>query len=722
MKDCLMYACRCPLLLSLVAWITLESFVAALQAAPRIGYIYPAGSRQGAELDLVVGGRYLQGIATAYVSGSGVQTFAFGYARSMTAVASIAETVTVRVTIAADAQPGQRELRLETPAGLSNPLAFTVGQLPEFRERSAKDAPPAEMSVTLPAVLNGRIMPGEVDRYRFPARKGERLVFAASARELVPYLPDAVPGWFQAVLALYDAQGNELAYVDDYRFSPDPVLHYEVPQDGRYVIEIRDALYRGREDFVYRLAAGELPFVTSIFPLGGQAGEKTEVELKGWNLPVTKLVPGFQEVGLHWLFVRKRYDVLSERRLDSLLDAVSTSRSESVSSTESISNRVPFAVDTLAESPGQEPNDTVAGPQQVALPLVVNGRIDPPGDWDVFRFQGRAGDQIAAEVRARRLHSPLDSVLRLTDATGRQLAFNDDHEDAGAGLVTHHADSLLCAELPADGAYYVHLGDIQHQGGPEYAYRLRIGPLQPDFGLRIVPSSINVRGGATVPLAVYALRKDGFAGEIALALKEAPAGFSLGGARIPDGQDQVRLTLTVPPITPKEPLSLLLEGRARIRDTEVVRPVVPAENMLQAFAYHHLVPVSELKVSVSGRVTTNTTVRILSATPVKIPADGTGAVRVGVPAGTFFAPVHVELDDPPEGLTIRSQSPGSEGTEIVLQSDGAKVKPGLKGNLIVNAFAVRTPSASKDKPPPASRPTPLGMLPAIPFEIVESAP
>ena len=162
-----------------------------------------------------------------------MQTFAFGYGKSMTAVPAIAETVTVRVTIAADAEPGQRELRLETPAGLTNPLVFSVGQLPEFREKPAKGAPPAEMSVTLPAIMNGRIMPGEVDRYRFPARKGQRLVFSASARELVPYLPDAVPGWFQAVLALYDAQGNEVAYADDFRFHPDPVLYYEVPQGRR---------------------------------------------------------------------------------------------------------------------------------------------------------------------------------------------------------------------------------------------------------------------------------------------------------------------------------------------------------------------------------------------------------------------------------------------------------------------------------------------------------
>ena len=62
-----------------------------------------------------------------------------------------------------------------------------------------------------------------------------------------------------------------------------------------------------------------------------------------------------------------------------------------------------------------------------------------------------------------------------------------------------------------------------------------------------MPSSINVRAGASVPLTVYALRKDGFSGEIALALKDAPAGFALSGGRVPAEQDQVRLTLTVPP-------------------------------------------------------------------------------------------------------------------------------------------------------------------------------
>ena len=78
------------------------------------------------------------------------------------------------------------------------------------------------------------------------------------------------------------------------------------------------------------------------------------------------------------------------------------------------------------------------------------------------------------------------------------------------GLQTHYADSYLRVTLPAAGSYYLYLGDAQHQGGPEYAYRLRLGPPRPDFALRVVPSSLTVRGGMSVPFTVYALRKDGF--------------------------------------------------------------------------------------------------------------------------------------------------------------------------------------------------------------------
>ena len=81
------------------------------------------------------------------------------------------------------------------------------------------------------------------------------------------------------------------------------------------------------------------------------------------------------------------------------------------------------------------------------------------------------------------------------------------------------------AALPADGTYYIHLSDTQGQGGPEFAYRLRVSEPRPDFALRIAPSSLSVRAGMSVPVTVYALRKDGFTNAIDLALKDAPAGL-----------------------------------------------------------------------------------------------------------------------------------------------------------------------------------------------------
>ncbi len=205
---------------------------------------------------------------------------------------AIAQTAVLQITAASDASPGVREMRLETPAGLSNPIAFQIGTLAEVVDKplDPDDAPSAvplrqlrgqgpaatgprpTVEIRLPMVVNGQILSGQVDRYRFAARKGQQLVFAVSARQLVPYIADAVPGWFQAAITLRDERGVELAAADSFRFNPDPVLHYDVPRDGKYVIEIHDSIFRGREDFVYRMTVGELPFVTDVFPLGGKTG------------------------------------------------------------------------------------------------------------------------------------------------------------------------------------------------------------------------------------------------------------------------------------------------------------------------------------------------------------------------------------------------------------------------------------------------------------------
>jgi hypothetical protein len=503
---------------------------------------------------------------------------------------ALANIAHVEVTIAPDAPPGERELRLGTMRGLSNPLVFHVGQLPEVgrkpmataslqvlgKEELAlrkRPAPEAEERITLPCTVNGQIASGELNRYRFAARKDQKLVITTQARSLIPYIADAVPGWFQPVLVLYDADGKEVAYDDDYRFKPDPTILYQVPSDGDYALVIYDAIYRGREDFVYRITLGEVPFVTSLFPLGGHAGTPPAIKLKGWNLDKAELAPPAvdAEPGIQRL----------------------TTRIQGF-----ISNPLPFALDTLPEAFEKEPNDTPAQAQKVKLPIIINGRMDRAGDWDVFRFTGKANDTVVAEVYARRLDSPLDSVLKLTDAMGRLLAFNDDCEDLAAGVNTHHADSYLMARLPADGTYYVHLGDAARNGGEEYAYRLRISAPQPDFALRVVPSSISLRSKGSAPLSVYVIRKDGFTGPIKLGLKNPPVGFSAAPISLSGTQAMVRLTLkTDLPVT-QEPVNLSVVGSAKIEGRDVTHEAVPAEDRMQAFLWRHLVPASELKVLV----------------------------------------------------------------------------------------------------------------------------
>jgi hypothetical protein len=262
------------------------------------------------------------------------------------------------------------------------------------------------------------------------------------------------------------------------------------------------------------------------------------------------------------------------------------------------SNPVPFALDTLPETLDKEPNNSPDQAQKVQLPLIINGRIDRPDDWDVFQFIGRAGQTIVAEVMARRLHSPLDSLLKLTDAQGTLLAINDDHEDPEAGTTTHYADSYLALKLSADGTYYVHVGDTTRGGGEEYGYRLRISGPRPDFALRLAPSSVFVRRQQSGTVSVYVDRKDDFKGPIKLALKNSPAGISASPAVITGAQPVAQLTIRAGSGVPAGPFDLVVEGSAKIGSDEIVHEAVPTEDRMQAFLWRHLVPAKDLKAYV----------------------------------------------------------------------------------------------------------------------------
>jgi hypothetical protein len=749
---------------SVVAWTALAALVSIVAAvgparaqqlnSPTAAYIYPAGGQQGTTVTVLIAGRNLEGATAPIVSGAGVHADVASYDKPFTgqqltemrekaqelqkklpdpairrelqqlrvriadsvrrnASPNLSELLTLTVTVDADAAPGERQFRVTTPLGLTGPVTFCVGQIPEVREKDEKDGQAdSELTVTLPVTINGRIIPGDidraqgqarqpnqyapgdVDRYRFAARKGQDIVAIVSARGLQPYLADAVPGWFQATLSIFDSAGREVAYDDDFRFQPDPALHFKAPADGDYVVEIKDAIYRGREDFVYRLTVGEIPFLTGIVPLGGPAGTRTTVELQGWNLPTTKLTMDVRkgDVGVHPAFV-------------------------TVGSF--VSNRLPFVAGDLPETVEREPNNHASEAAKVVLPLVVNGRIQAPGDVDLFSFVGRAGDRVVAEVTARRLGSPLDSTLELLEGQGKRVAFNDDHEDKASGLLTHQSDSYLMATLPASGTYVVRVADAQHKGGADYAYRLRLSAPRPDFELRIAPSDINVSAGSSAVLTACAIRHDGFAGDVAVALRDARDGFSLSGAVIPAGLDQVRMTLAAPPApgTSKDPVGVSFEGRAVIEGRSVSHTAAPAEEMMQAFAYKHFVPADGTRVTVLARGAVRVPARVLVAQPVRVPAGGRVSVRVSLPpAFRTFENVEFELSEPPEGISLRDLTIRDGGAEFVLQADAAKVKAGRRDNLIVNVTGERVPPANQ-KGATMRRRLPLATLPAIALEV-----
>lgn len=620
----------------------------------------------------------------------------------------LAELLLIEVRIDEDAKPGLRELRLETNNALTNPINFHVGFFPEVVETEPNhanadpaefvgvDALPANPPLSTPVVINGQIMPGDVDRFRFKARKGQRLVIDVDARRLVPYLADAVPGWFQAVASVFDADGQEVAHADDFRFHPDPVIFFNVPADGEYELEIRDALFRGRQDFVYRISVGEQPFVTSVFPLGARKGAWTTFDLKGWNLPPEK----------------------TRFRAKNPAGSVNEIR---LRSGDDWSNPVSYAVDDLPEITERERKTLTDGPRRVRLPVIVNGRVDQPGDVDGFQFYGRKGRTIVAEIDARKLGSPLDSLLRLIDANGNIVAWNDDHvikeghlHKNEAGLLTHHADSLMTATLPKSGRYQVQVSDVRGHGSSAHAYRLRISYPRPDFALRMTPSSLFLQPGAAVPFKVHVLREDGFDGPVEIRAERPNQDFIIDGGVIPAGTSAISMTLTAPRDASGQVIRLKFVGVGKVAGETIERPVIPADDVMQAFLWRHLVPAQELLVKVKEQRWSRQPITLTNAAPLRVPVGGDAVASFKFPGSNWLKKLKLALATPPDGVSLDNVIVGKRSFSVKIKIAENAMKNQDAANLII--AAVRETPAKNNAGPP--RRTTVGYIPALPIEVV----
>ncbi|MBO0700830.1 MAG: PPC domain-containing protein, partial [Zavarzinella sp.] len=112
--------------------------------------------------------------------------------------------------------------------------------------------------------------------------------------------------------------------------------------------------------------------------------------------------------------------------------------------------------------------------QAVAAPAVVNGRLEKPGDVDVFSVAVKKGETLIASVDAyRSLRSPMDAVLQVLSADGFVLDQNNDW---------HGLDPQVAFTAPKDGTYLVRLfafpavpdASIRLAGAETFVYRLTL--------------------------------------------------------------------------------------------------------------------------------------------------------------------------------------------------------------------------------------------------------
>jgi hypothetical protein len=105
----------------------------------------------------------------------------------------------------------------------------------------------------------------------------------------------------------------------------------------------------------------------------------------------------------------------------------------------------------------------------------------------------------------------------------------------------------------------------------------------------------------------------------------------------------------------------------------VTREALPADDMMQAFLYRHLVPAKEFLVDVSGRTAP---IRVSDRLPVNLPAGGTVTITLASLIPRRVEITGAELSDAPTGISIQKTEQHGGQLDIILACDGTKLKPG----------------------------------------------
>lgn len=121
--------------------------------------------------------------------------------------------------------------------------------------------------------------------------------------------------------------------------------------------------------------------------------------------------------------------------------------------------------------------------------------------------------------------------------------FYENDDDASR---RHGSDSVLTFTAPADGDYLLRISDVRGFGGEDYRYTLHLRKPRPDFSVavKIEGKKPAVSPGSGQEISFTADRRDGFDGEIRLAVGNLPPGFTIRQPlSIQAGQDRAYAVL-----------------------------------------------------------------------------------------------------------------------------------------------------------------------------------
>jgi hypothetical protein len=433
----------------------------AQTAYPMLMSLRPVAVQVGTTADVEVKSRYTMfGAYQVLVSGEGVtgEVTPSDVKQDDAAKKPTVEKLPIKITVATDAVPGVRDVRIATPQGVS-----TVGQLvvvrdPVVVETGNNDTPAGAQQIALPAAVCGSIDKNEdVDFFRFHTEAGTALAFQVRCARLEDRIHD-LQTHADPILTLRTAVGATIVSSDNNSYYADPVLAHRFEQAGDYLLEIRDVRYQGNQYWEYCLEINSRPVVECVHPLAVSQGQAETLQPLG-----------------HLLTDDARLSFTAPTSAPPGLASFQLPLGDE------LTNPVPLMIaDVPLTRESETANDSPDAAQPIAVPSGVSGRIDREGDVDYYAFAARKGEALSLEIVARRARSELDSHLRILDAKGKQLALND---DLRLGKRTTSDSWLENWTAPADGKYVVEVRDVHLRGGPLFPYFLKVTRSQPYFEL-----------------------------------------------------------------------------------------------------------------------------------------------------------------------------------------------------------------------------------------------